>query len=193
MRAENERLLAENSRLRSQLEAERRAGKRQSVPFSKGEPKPDPARSGRKSGERYGTKAHRPVPDHVDEEIRVPMPECCPCCAGELEFEDEVDQYQEELVWVRGHVRHFRIARGRWRRCGKRAQGRHPDQTSDALGAAGSQLGGGAVALSAQLNKELGIAMGKVSQILSLFGIRGDAGRAVSRDRPARPRRGADL
>ncbi len=88
LRAENERLLAENSRLRQQLEAARRAGKRQAAPFSKGEPKKDPARPGRKPGEGYGTRAHRPVPDHVDEEIRVPLPECCPCCSGEL--------------WVRG-------------------------------------------------------------------------------------------
>ena len=88
--ARPERLLAENARLRAQLEAARRAGKRQSAPFSKGDPKQNPAKSGHKSGERYGTKGHRPAPDHVDEEIGVPMPDCCPCCQGELEFEDEV-------------------------------------------------------------------------------------------------------
>jgi transposase len=170
--AENERLLVENARLRSQLEAARRAGKRQAAPFSKGEPKKDPARSGRRSGEEYGTEAHRPVPDHVDEEIRVPLPDGCPCCSGELEFLDEVDQYQEEIVEVRGHVRRFRIARGRCRRCGRRVQGRHPDQTSDAVGAAGAQLGPRTVAIAAQLNKELGVAMGKVSQILLLFGVK---------------------
>jgi transposase len=172
LRAENERLLADNARLRSQLEEAKRAGKRQAAPFSKGEPKRDPARSGRKPGERYGTRAHRPVPDRVDEEIRVPLPDACPSCRGDLEFEDEVDQYQEEIVWVRGHARRFRIARGRCKRCGRRAQGRHPDQTSDAIGAAGAQLGPGAVALAAQLNKELGIAMGKVSQILALLGVK---------------------
>ncbi|MCA1699833.1 MAG: transposase, partial [Actinobacteria bacterium] len=173
MRALSCRLLEENARLRQQLEAARRAGKRQAAPFSKGEPSKDPARSGRRRGEEYGTRAHRPVPDHVDEEIRVPLPDCCPCCSGELVFEDEVDQYQEEIVVpVRGHVRRFRVARGRCRRCGRRAQGRHPDQTSDAVGAAGSQVGPRAVAVAAQLNKELGIAMGKVSQILQLFGVR---------------------
>jgi transposase len=172
LRVENQRLLAENARLREQLEAARRAGKRQSAPFSKGDPKQSPAKSGRKSGEQYGTKRHRPAPDHVDEEIGVPMPDCCPCCQGELQFEDEVVQYQEELVWVRGHVRAYRIARGRCERCGRRAQGRHPGQTSDAVGAAGSQVGPGALALAAQLNKELGIAMGKVSQILALWGVK---------------------
>jgi len=176
LRVENERLVAENARLRSQLEAARRAGKRQAAPFSKGVPKRDPARPGRRSGERYGTKAHRRVPDHVDEEIRVPLPDACPCCRGELEFEDEVDQYQEDIVAIRGHVRRYRIARGRCRRCGRRAQGRHPDQTSDAVGAAACQLGPRAVAIAAQLNKELGIAMGKVIRILELFGITVTAG-----------------
>jgi transposase len=171
LRAENVRLLAENARLRGQLEEERRAGKRQAAPFSKGDPKKDPAKPGRKSGDEYGARAHRPVPDHVDEEIRVPLPDACPCCDGELEFEDWVDQYQEEIAWVRGHVRRFRVSRGRCRRCGRRAQGRHPDQTSDALGAAGSQIGPRAVAIAAWLNKELGIAMSKVCQVLQLFGI----------------------
>ena len=176
LRARNERLLAENARLRGQLEEARRAGKRQAAPFSRGEPKNDPARPGRKSGEDYGTRAHRPVPDHVDEEIRVPLPDACPCCGGELVFEDEVDQYQEDLAWVRGHVRRFRVSRGRCRRCGRRAQGRHPDQTSDALGAAASQIGPRAVATAAWLNKELGVAMGKVAEILERFGLKVTAG-----------------
>lgn len=85
LRAENERLLAENSRLRAQLGGARRAGKRQAAPFSKGDPKKDPQRSGRKSGAEYGAKVHRRVPDRVDEEIRVPLPVACPCCRGELE------------------------------------------------------------------------------------------------------------
>ena len=163
--------MAENARLRSQLEAARRAGRRQAAPFSKDDPKKDPAKSGRKRGERYGTKAHRPVPDHVDEEIQVPLPDACPCCDGELVFEDEVDQYQEDVVWVRGHVRRFWVSRGRCRSCGRRAQGRHRDQTSDALGAAGSQVGPRAVAIAAQLNKELGIPMRKVSAVLELLGV----------------------
>jgi transposase len=84
LRAENERLRSENARLRGQLEAARRAGKRQAAPFSKGEAKKDPARPGRKRGEQYGTKAHRRVPGHVDEEIWVPLPDGCPCCSARL-------------------------------------------------------------------------------------------------------------
>ncbi len=171
MAAENERLLAENVRLRGQLEAARRAGKRQAAPFSKGDPVKKPATPGRKSGEQYGAKAHRAVPGRVDEEIEVGLPDACPCCQGELAFEDEVDQYQEDVVWVPGHVRRYRVSRGRCRSCGRRAQGRHRDQTSDAIGAAGSQIGPRAVAIAAQLNKELGVPMGKVAQILRLMGV----------------------
>ncbi|MGO9900311.1 MAG: IS66 family transposase [Solirubrobacteraceae bacterium] len=162
---------AEVERLRGEVEELRRAGKRQAAPFSKGDPKANPARSGRRSGAEHGRHAHRPVPDHVDEEIRVPLPDGCPACGGELEFEGEMDQYQEDLVVpVRAHTRRFRVAHGHCRRCGRRAQGRHPLQTSDALGAAGCQVGPNALALAAQLNKELGIPASKVARALATVG-----------------------
>jgi transposase len=165
-------LLAENTRLRAQLEAARRAGKRQAAPFSKGDPKKDPGRPGRKSGERYGTKARRRIPGRIDEEIRVGLPDACACCGGgELDLEGEVDQYQEEIVEIVTRTRRYIISYGRCRGCGRRVQGRHPDQTSDAVGAACSQVGPRAVAIAAQLNKELGLAMGKVCQVLHLFGL----------------------
>ena len=172
-RAENERLLAENARLRLLVEEVRRAGKRQAAPFSKGDPDPNPRRGGRRSGEQHGSHGHRPVPDHVDEEITVPVPDACPCCGGEVDHEDWVDQYQEEiLVPVAAHVRRYRIGRGRCRACGRRVKGRHPGQTSDALGAACTQLGPEAVAIAAQLNKELGLPVGKVVRVLALMGLK---------------------
>ena len=51
-------LQAENERLRRQLDAALRAGKRQAGPFAKGEPKTNP----RKPGKDYGPKAHRQLP-----------------------------------------------------------------------------------------------------------------------------------
>jgi transposase len=165
---ENLRLRAEVERLRGQVEELRRAGKRQAAPFSRGDPKQEPRRSGRRSGDQHGRHGHRRVPDHVDEEIEVALPDGCPCCGGELDLERVVDQYQEDIpVAVRAHVRLFRVGIGRCRRCGKRAQGRHPLQTSDALGAAGAQVGPHAVALAAQLNKELGLPVSKVARVLA--------------------------
>jgi len=98
LRAENAALRAEVLRLRGQVEELRRAGKRQAAPFSKGDPKSDPKRSGRKPGASYGQKAHREIPDHVDEEIDVPLPDGCPCCGGELALERVADQCQEDIV-----------------------------------------------------------------------------------------------
>jgi transposase len=178
LRAENLRLRAEVERLRGQVDELRRAGKRQAAPFSKGDPKRDPRRSGRRSGDPHGRHGHRQSPDHVDEEIEVALPDGCPCCGGELDLERVVDQYQEDIpIAVRAHVRLFRVGIGRCRRCGKRAQGRHPSQTSDALGAAGAQVGPHAVALAAQLNKELGLPVAKVARVLAeLCGLQVTAG-----------------
>ena len=63
-------LQAENERLRQQLDAALRAGKRQAGPFAKGEPKPNPRKPGRKPGKDYGTKAHwlPPSPEQIDEQ-----------------------------------------------------------------------------------------------------------------------------
>ena len=75
-------------------------------------------------------------------------------------------QYQEELPVVHPIVRRFAVGIGCCTVCGRRVQGRHPLQTSDALGAAAVQLGPQAVALMVVLNKQLGLSHGKVTQLL---------------------------
>jgi transposase len=51
-------------------------------------------------------------------------------------------------------------------------QGRHPHQTSDAVGSAASQLGARAVALATELNKGLGLSYGKTAAVLeNAFGL----------------------
>ena len=75
-------------------------------------------------------------------------------------------QYQEELPVQRPIVRAFRVHIGQCRQCHRRVQGRHPLQTSDALGAAAVQLGPQAVALAVLLNKRLGLPYGKIARLL---------------------------
>src|SRR3954449_6150009 len=72
-------LRAEVERLRAELEQSRRAGKRQAAPFSKGAPKPDPKRPGRKPGHPPSPRA-APPPGQVDRTIDVPVPPDCPGC-----------------------------------------------------------------------------------------------------------------
>src|SRR4030042_1221417 len=157
---EKERLRQEWDHLKEELELARRAGKRQAAPFSKGEPEANPKRPGRKGGASYGPKAHRAIPVVVDEEIQVPLPDCCPDCKGEIGNLHVEDQYQTEIV-RKTRVTRFRVHVGNCLKCGARVQGRHPLQTSDALGAAASQLGPEALSLATLLNKALGIPFGK--------------------------------
>lgn len=63
-------------------------------------------------------------------------------------------------------VRRFDVHIGRCTQCGRRVQGRHPLQTSDALGAAAVQLGPQAVAFAVLLNKRYGLAYGKIAALL---------------------------
>ena len=81
-------------------------------------------------------------------------------------------QYQEELPAVRPVVRRFDIEVGHCSRCQRRVQGRHALQTSDALGAAGAQLGPGVVALVVELHTEMGVPLAKVAHVLrTTFGL----------------------
>lgn len=155
----------ENERLRKLLEEALRSLKRQAAPFSKGKPKSDPKRPGRKKGLDYGPRAFRAVPDHVDEEIPVPLPKKCPDCGGRVIHDDTQPQYQEDII-RRTIVRRFDVATGHCGGCGGHVQGRHPLQTSDALGAAHVQVGPQALTLAAHMSKEMGISHERAAQVL---------------------------
>src|SRR5881628_1759639 len=184
LRKEIERLKQETERLRRELEAALRASKRQAAPHSRGNPKANPKRPGRKSGRGYGRQSCRPLPGRVDEPIAVPLPEHCPHCGGEVESKSCETQYQEEII-RRTVVRRFDIAVGHCRACARRVQGRHPLQTSDAVGVGSVQVGPEALTLAAILNKQMGLSLGHTRQVLSYgFGLevsRGGLYRALAR------------
>jgi len=184
LRKQNERLRQENERLRKELEAALRASKRQAAPHSRGRLKGCPKRPGRKPGRKYGRRACRPVPARVDEQIQVPLPEQCPDCGGQVNYESTEAQFQEEVV-RRTVVRRFDMDVGRCQKCHRRVQGRHPLQTSDAVGVGAVQLGPEALALAALLNKQMGLSLGHTQQVLAQgFGLqvsRGGLYRALAR------------
>ena len=128
------------------MAAARRAGFRQAAPFAKDRPQGRGRRPGRRAGTQYGRKACRPRPARVDQTLEAPVPTACPDCGGSVEVTHVASQYQEEIPEVRPIVRRFDIEVGRCSQCRRRVQGRHVLQTSDALGAAGAQLGPGVVA-----------------------------------------------
>jgi transposase len=155
------------------LEEARRAGKRQAAPFRKGPPKAQPKTPGRKAGDAHGCHGHRPPPDagQSREVLEATLPDACPCCGGSLVETTITQQFQTEIP-REPLYRQFNIHVGQCQQCGQRVQGRHPLQTSDAVGAAASQVGPDAQAAIAALNKQAGLSHGKVVSCLeTLFGI----------------------
>ena len=175
---ENERLRSRVGKLQGELEEARRAAKRQAAPFSRGEPESAARRPGRRSGEEHGRHGHRQPPGEVDEELDAPLAPRCEC-GGEIEQERTEYQYQDELPVVRRLRRRFAVHIGKCACCGRRHQGRHPFQTSDALGGAACMLGPRAVALATELNKELGLSPQKTAKALERFAIKVTAGAIV--------------
>jgi transposase len=164
---ENEQLRKENERLRRLLEEALRKIKRQAGPFSRNKPKPNPKPPGRKKSDGQGRRGgHRP-PKQPDEEHHAPLGDACPDCGGHVAHTETHEQWQEDLVrqtlW-----RLFHVEVGQCTRCGRRVQGRHPLQTSDALGAAAVQIGPEALAFGAELSKHMGLSHEKVARVLEL-------------------------
>ena len=168
-----EQLRATIEKLNAALEEAQCSSKRQAAPFRKADgPKANPKKPGRKSGKRHGRHAHGGIPSTIDEHYDVPLPAKCTNCGGENVVETEVvTQYQTEIPRKPIH-RQFDIHVGQCQCCGSRVHGRHDLQTSDAIGAAASQLGPDAHAAFVILNKELGLSHGKCARVFkTLFGI----------------------
>src|SRR5690349_20560694 len=166
-------LRAEVDRLKRELEESRRAGKRQAAPFSKGPPKADPKRPGRKPGHEPSHRA-APPPEQVDRTIDVTLPGDCPRCGAPLGSAPVAlhDQFQIDVPQPEPVVTRFRVPVAICPACRTRVQGRHPEQTSDALGAAAVQLGPRLLGLAADLKHRLGVSYRKTaSLILTLTGL----------------------
>lgn len=157
------------------IEELRRGGKRQAAPFSKGEPKSDAKTPGRKPAERYGQRAFRAVPEQVDEIVEVDCPGLCEACNGSVRLTGKESQYQIDLE-IRPRTTEFVLHCGECSVCGRPVKGRHPRQSSQAVGVAGVQIGPGVVSLTAYLNKVGGLSYGKIVRLLEQM-----AGLRVSR------------
>jgi len=171
LRAEKERLRAENERLQKLLEEALRRLHRQAGPFARNKPKQNPKTPGRKPGDGGGRRGAPQPPEKADEEHPAKLNSRCADCGGRVEYEHTAEQWQQDIIrkilW-----RLFHVEVGHCRRCGRRQQGRHPLQTSDALGAAAVQIGPQALVLAAHMNKEMGQSHERIARLLALgYGI----------------------
>jgi transposase len=161
-------LMKRVAELEKRLDDKERASKRQAAPFSKGPPQEQPKTPGRKLGKKHGQHGHRPPPpqDAIDETLEATLPEVCPDCGGEIQKDDDVDEQFQTDIPTRPIRRKIRIHKGCCKTCGRRVRGRHPLQTSDATGAAQSQIGPNAQASIVYLNKRCGMSYGKIADHL---------------------------
>lgn len=153
------------SKLQSRLEELERAAHRPAAPFRRPENKKVPPEQRKRPGREQGHPgAFRQAPQHIDEEIEVPL-STCPHCQGAVTDRVPLTQIIEEIPPCRPRV--FRVITwsGTCEKCGT-VRTHHPLQTSTAQGAAGTHLGPRALSLATLLNKHLGLTMGKTCQVL---------------------------
>jgi transposase len=160
----------EIDRLKALLEEARRAAKRQASPFRRRKRVQNPKPPGRKKGH---VAAHRPIPDHIDEEAYVPLC-CCPHCAGAVQ--DVRDLQPIVVIDIAAppnpggaHVRRLHCQSGYCSRCRRRVQSRHPEQPSTVRGATTVHIGARMQGLAADLHARVGVTWRKVSGVFQLF------------------------
>lgn len=100
--------------------------------------------------------------------LDVPLPSAdCPACGGPLIDHEVQEPFQGDIPPGRPVTTQFNVHGARCGRCGTRVQGRHPEQTSQALGAAAVQLGPRVLALAAEMQHRLGVSSGKLRAFLT--------------------------
>lgn len=153
--------------LKKQVEKKSRASKRQAAPFRRKnkKPKEQHKKSGRKPEH---APAHRTVPENIDRTLEAPA-DCCPDCQLPLENKTTHVQYQTDIPPVQPTVTQFNVEVGFCPCCGKRVQGQHPEQTSQALGAAAHTLGPRAIATAADCKYRLGLPFRKTADLFDRY------------------------
>jgi transposase len=151
--------------LQVEVEELRRAGKRQATPFARRKWVERPKKPGRKAGQ--GKFVHRSLPAVQQvHETKTAKLHGCPGCGGKLQEIHKHEQYVTDIPVVEVKTTRFVTFSGYCRACHQRVRSRHPEQTSQASGAAGVLVGPRAKALAADLKHRLGVSYGKVSEVL---------------------------
>ncbi len=180
-----EQLEKQIDQLRKLIEELQRSGKRQAAPFSRGEPKANPKRRGRRRGARYGTRGFRVAPKRPDRIVEVEAPLYCPACETATKLDHVERQWQTDIPPIEPTTTEFRIHVARCTQCGRSVRDRHPEQISEATGAAAVQFGPRLIGLVTTLNKECGVSYERSARLLeTMFGIhaeRSSLNRAVLR------------
>lgn len=144
-----------------QVEAKSRAHKRQAAPFRRKAKAGEKKKPGQKPGHKHESRPD-PMPEQVDRTLEAPV-DVCPQCQTTLEDVATHVQFQTDIPPVQPTVTQFNVQVGFCPCCQVRVQGTHPEQTSQALGAAHHSLGPRAIATAVDMKYRLGIPFRKIA------------------------------
>ena len=158
----------EVAKLREQLGQSEREQNRPAHPFRREQSTPHPKKPGRRKGHKADLRPV-PTPDQIDRVLEVPLDKC-PLCDVHLYDQSQVVQYQTDLPPIVPIVTQFNIETGYCPCCRQYWQGRHPEQTSDAIGATGNTLGPVVLTMAAEMKHRLGVSYRKICDFLWTYG-----------------------
>jgi len=157
--------------LEADLAVLKQAAKRQATPFARRAHVAGPKRPGRKAGQGTFARRPRPEPEQVKETKEAPL-SGCPECGGPLTDLKDHEKFVVDIPPVKPVVTRYVTHSGYCAVCRQRVRSRHPEQTSEATGAAGVVVGARAKALAADLKHRLGASYGKVCEVINdTFGL----------------------
>jgi transposase len=157
-------LEAEVQRLRQDGDATSREQARQANRFRRRHLKKRRKKPGRKRGHPAAVRP-TPTPDRI---VDVPLSQC-PDCQVPLYDRATVTQFQTDLPPIVPIVTQFNIQTGYCTCCQQYRQGRHPEQTSDAIGAAGNTIGPVILTMAAELKHRLGVPYRKICDFFTTY------------------------
>jgi len=157
----------ENLRLRQKVERLEREAHRHTGRFRRRQLKKRKKKPGRRKG-HHADRRPTPPPERIDRVIDVPCRQC-PDCAVPLVDPNVVVQYQTDLPPIIPIVTQFNIETGYCPCCHQYCQGRHPEQISNAIGAAGNTLGPVVLTLAAELKHRLGVPYRKICDFFTSY------------------------
>jgi transposase len=161
--------------LKKQNEELRRNQKRSATPFSKGKPKPNPNKPGRKPGQGPFRRREQPEASPNSPPVDVPVEETvCPICGGRLEPDGEETVSNTDMPpRPEAETSLYRVHICRCQKCNRRFRGQHPDVASDQYGATGHRVGPRVMAMAHALHYGHGVPVRRVPEIVrELTGVR---------------------
>ena len=164
LQARQAEMEAEIARLRAALDTQTREMSRQANRFRRRNLKKRCKKPGRKPGH---LPALRPTPQ-PDRVVDVPL-DLCHDCAAPLYDRSTVTQFQTDLPPIVPIVTQFNIHTGYCTCCHQYRQGRHPEQTSDAIGSAGNTIGPVVLTMAAELKHRLGVPYRKICDFFTTY------------------------